>query len=268
MMNRDFGYVGPGLNTQRLVNRDSRKIMMANRSSLKARLPLGGAPGMAAVPACPFRHENLGLKVSGFHHQNPYVEPKPEDSNGPCPMLNILRNHGIVPRDGVVTGQQLVEGLVAVGFDRSMCQFLASSVVKEIAGGDMNQSFPLEALYDTSVEHKASLRHEGKSKELDQGFIADIEKFFETHDQISREDLAAFQAEKLAEENGTARDRIIGLLEWGGLMMGRFGKDGAVSKDDFMDFIQERMPRGLDDRKPVGLGSGLLGAIKMWWQGK
>ena len=144
MMNRDFGYVGPGLNTQRLVNRDSRKIMMANRSALKARLPLGGAPMMAAASACPFRPENLGLKVSDFHNQNPYAAPKPEDSNGPCPMLNILRNHGIVPRDGVVTGQQLVEGVqgqqvVAVGLEGlAEGQPRATRLCRERNGSDLD----------------------------------------------------------------------------------------------------------------------------------
>lgn len=38
-----------------------------------------------------------------------FIAPGPDDSRGPCPGLNLLANHGYLPRDGFVNYEQVVE---------------------------------------------------------------------------------------------------------------------------------------------------------------
>lgn len=47
--------------------------------------------------------------------EHPY-ERQPTDARGPCPMLNLLANHGILPRDGRnITKKQLFDALMLIG---------------------------------------------------------------------------------------------------------------------------------------------------------
>jgi hypothetical protein len=39
---------------------------------------------------------------------HPYIAPGPMDMRGPCPALNTLANHGYLPRNGIVTPEQVV----------------------------------------------------------------------------------------------------------------------------------------------------------------
>lgn len=43
-----------------------------------------------------------------------YQEPGPNDSRGPCPGLNLLANHGYLPRDGYVNFGQVVNATACV----------------------------------------------------------------------------------------------------------------------------------------------------------
>ncbi|GAA5848950.1 hypothetical protein JCM9279_004674 [Rhodotorula babjevae] len=40
---------------------------------------------------------------------HPYMEPGPTDQRGPCPGLNTLANHGYLPRNGIVTAEQITK---------------------------------------------------------------------------------------------------------------------------------------------------------------
>jgi hypothetical protein len=58
---------------------------------------------------------------------HPYVAPGPMDMRGPCPALNTLSNHGYLPRNGVVTPEQVVTA-VTQGFNlgHKFAKFLVS----------------------------------------------------------------------------------------------------------------------------------------------
>ncbi|KAL4936995.1 hypothetical protein BDV06DRAFT_232876 [Aspergillus oleicola] len=46
--------------------------------------------GLAAASSCPFGHDQ----------QHKWQQPRPEDLRSPCPGLNVLANHGWLPRSG------------------------------------------------------------------------------------------------------------------------------------------------------------------------
>ncbi|OCH90910.1 Cloroperoxidase [Obba rivulosa] len=47
---------------------------------------------------------------------HPFMAPGPTDQRGPCPGLNVLANHGYLPRSGIVTQADIVSG-VSEGFN-------------------------------------------------------------------------------------------------------------------------------------------------------
>ena len=43
-----------------------------------------------------------------------YESPKPTDSRSPCPALNVLANHGYIPRDGKNVSLDLLQSVLQV----------------------------------------------------------------------------------------------------------------------------------------------------------
>ncbi|XP_018916952.2 uncharacterized protein [Bemisia tabaci] len=76
--------------------------------------------------------------------QHAFVAPGPDDQRGPCPGLNAMANHNYIPRNGVATIQQLVEGCnKAYGMGRDLALVLAvyscvmaGDTTKESIGGN------------------------------------------------------------------------------------------------------------------------------------
>ncbi|KAK7028707.1 Cloroperoxidase [Favolaschia claudopus] len=44
--------------------------------------------------------------------QHPFIAPKPDDQRGPCPAMNVLANHGYIPRNGIATFEELTTGMM------------------------------------------------------------------------------------------------------------------------------------------------------------
>jgi hypothetical protein len=57
----------------------------------------------------PERMSFTGSKMIPDKH-HPYIPPGPGDQRGPCPGLNTLANHGYLPRNGIVSVQDLING--------------------------------------------------------------------------------------------------------------------------------------------------------------
>ncbi|KAI8339413.1 Chloroperoxidase [Chlamydoabsidia padenii] len=105
--------------------------------------------------------------------QRPY-ERRPTDARSPCPMLNLLANHGFLPRDGRrITKSELFDALVLVGAPPTITYTFLSTVVFRIYHRvEPNQSF--SALFQATptidldqlaihnlIEHDVSLtRHD------------------------------------------------------------------------------------------------------------
>ncbi|KAF9872869.1 hypothetical protein CkaCkLH20_09732 [Colletotrichum karsti] len=77
----------------------------------------------------------------GFEFQ----APGPNDSRGPCPGLNLLANHGYLPRDGHVTLGQVIEA-TSRGFNMEADLSTILAVFAVLADGDIaTESFYLGA---------------------------------------------------------------------------------------------------------------------------
>jgi len=58
---------------------------------------------------------------------HPFIAPGPNDQRGPCPGMNTLANHGYIPRNGVGTAEQILEGsMEAFNLGRDLAGFLVS----------------------------------------------------------------------------------------------------------------------------------------------
>jgi hypothetical protein len=62
---------------------------------------------------------------------HPFIAPGPTDQRGPCPALNVLANHGYLPRSGIVTAGQVIEA-TSEGFN--MAADLSSLLVAIAVG--------------------------------------------------------------------------------------------------------------------------------------
>lgn len=57
-----------------------------------------------------------------------YEPSRPTDSRSPCPALNVLANHGYLPRDGKNIPADLLQRVVQVGVFSSICSICSSSL--------------------------------------------------------------------------------------------------------------------------------------------
>ncbi|KAK4118850.1 Cloroperoxidase [Parathielavia appendiculata] len=94
-----------------------------------------------------------GTEIPNWH------PPRPNDFRGPCPMMNTLANHGILPRDGRnITREVIVKGMKqALNFDSALATIMFDQAV--IANPEPNATyFTLDHLNRHNVlEHDASL---------------------------------------------------------------------------------------------------------------
>ncbi|KAF7296002.1 Cloroperoxidase [Mycena kentingensis (nom. inval.)] len=58
---------------------------------------------------------------------HPFKAPGPNDQRGPCPGLNTMANHGYLPRNGIVSFEDLVNGMIEVfNIDLDFGAFIAA----------------------------------------------------------------------------------------------------------------------------------------------
>ncbi|KAL1603848.1 hypothetical protein SLS60_005440 [Paraconiothyrium brasiliense] len=75
-----------------------------------------------------------------------FQAPGPGDSRGPCPGLNLLANHGYLPRNGYVTFQQVLEA-TSRGFNMGADLTTVLATFAVLADGDIaSESFYLGSL--------------------------------------------------------------------------------------------------------------------------
>ncbi|KAH7868642.1 Chloroperoxidase [Lentinula edodes] len=69
--------------------------------------------------------------------QHAFIPPGPGDFRGPCPGLNAMANHGYIPRNGIATIDQFVDGTYTVfGMGRDLALILAT--YGTVFDGDMS----------------------------------------------------------------------------------------------------------------------------------
>jgi len=67
---------------------------------------------------------------------HPFMPPGPTDVRGPCPGLNTLANHGYIPRNGIATVGQMIDGTQAL-FNMGADLAALLSVGGAVDGGDI-----------------------------------------------------------------------------------------------------------------------------------
>jgi hypothetical protein len=102
-----------------------------------------------------------------------FKDPRPSDSRGPCPGLNLLANYGYLPRDGHVTYGQVLEA-TSRGFNMGTDLAIVLATFATLANGDLaTESFYLGSLNGvgglnrhSTVEADVSPNREGESTPL------------------------------------------------------------------------------------------------------
>lgn len=86
-----------------------------------------GAPpqGAGALPAAPPPFD-AKLQLVNNQGEHRFIAPGPGDERGQCPGLNAMANHGYIPRNGIATIGQFIEGTNTVfGMGEDLGGFLA-----------------------------------------------------------------------------------------------------------------------------------------------
>jgi hypothetical protein len=101
-----------------------------------------------------------------------YVPPKEGDSRSPCPMLNAMANHGILPHDGKnITFRDLSHKVrQTFNFASTFCFFVPKFAADALERSYWSGSFDLaELAKHNAIEHDASLTRQDAALVPDQG---------------------------------------------------------------------------------------------------
>lgn len=209
------------------------------------------------------------LDLTGEHT---YYRPSGDDVSGfknspaknhrsPCPALNVLANHGYLPRDGKNVSPLLLQAaLVEVyNLDQSLAEFLVSTLAVKFSLADLGEH--------NVVEHDASLVHDDSCKGTDPSSvnITLASSMLARGNEVTRVTLAAYRYEREAdsaantpdfEETFTAQRALTSYSE-SAIMLLVMGDDAtmSISVDHARSFlVDERIPDDYEKPKvPVTL---------------
>ncbi|KAF2227157.1 Chloroperoxidase [Elsinoe ampelina] len=121
--------------------------------------------------------------------------PGPYDARGPCPMLNALANHGILPRDGLnLTKHNTVKALTsALNFDVAFAETLWAGGVASNPEPNADYFTMLHLRRHNVIEHDASLSRQdayfGNNFDFNETIFEGSKAFWVT-DVIDRQQMA------------------------------------------------------------------------------
>jgi len=95
-----------------------------SRSELDAIIPtLKRQNGRVPPPPPPLEFNGTKLVNNADH---PFIAAGPDDMRGPCPGLNTLASHGYIPRSGIASPVQIIEGVMeGLNMGHDMAVFVA-----------------------------------------------------------------------------------------------------------------------------------------------
>lgn len=130
-----------------------KSVLVSSAVAMVATLPLGSV----AVPAHNARNVVDGTTC-------PFQAPVPGDSRSPCPGLNSLANHGILPRDGKNIDMATLKAAAFRGFslDEAATEAVGGVALQASTTGDAT-TFNLADLAQHSpqiIEHDGSMTRE------------------------------------------------------------------------------------------------------------
>ncbi|KAN0114595.1 Cloroperoxidase [Hyaloscypha variabilis] len=119
---------------------------------------------------------SLGITTVLAQHNLSWTPPGPDDVRGPCPMLNTLANHGILPHSGYNISQEItIKALSsAVNFTSNLAEFLFAFALT--TNPEQNATvFNLHQLGTHDIlEHDASLSRSDKFFNTSDAFNKDV----------------------------------------------------------------------------------------------
>lgn len=121
-------------------------------------------------------------RIGAVWHE--YIPPTPTDSRCPCPALNALCNHGVLPRDGKnITFNQLAKAVHShYNFSTTFCSFVCVDISTSLRK-ELSDAVDLSAIgTHNCIEHDGSLFRRDIHFQPDQGTpsIDLIEDFLST----------------------------------------------------------------------------------------
>lgn len=179
---------------------------------------------------------------------HPWVAPSSTDRRGPCPYLNILANHGILPHDGRVTADECVKALHRMGLSSWIAAMLTTAVRWQFSLA-ADERFGLDRLQTFVAEHKGSVTRAPHQCAPDPKRLAALGQVAPDRDYLTAADILGFQAEQMDHESAGLLDRVLGIIEWGAVFVSMIGTkiDGAVAipKSALNRVLaEERLPEG------------------------
>ncbi|KAF8498913.1 Chloroperoxidase [Hysterangium stoloniferum] len=104
-----------------------------------------------------------------------YVPREPSDSRSPCPALNALCNHGLLPHNGRnITFKEMGDAAVKYyNFSPSFAKFVAN-YIRNVLGRGYNDKFDMSDIaVHNGIEHDGSLTRRDASEQPDQSYPAE-----------------------------------------------------------------------------------------------
>ncbi|KAK1940070.1 Aromatic peroxygenase [Phytophthora citrophthora] len=202
-----------------------------------------------------------GDQVSGFKDSSAKYH------RSPCPALNVLANHGYIPRDGkVITPRLLQKSLVKVyNLDPTLAEFLVSTLPDQFTLADLG--------VHNFVEHDASLIHDdswtgGDPSSINTTLAANLLSRGDKDHRLTRTTLASFRREREVSsaantpnfnEMFTAERALTAYSEAAVLLLVLGEESMSISVDDASAFlVDERIPDNYAmPRTPVTLARSL-----------
>ena len=153
--------------------------------------------------SCPFAH-HPAKEVMAAHSLTS------EHYKGVCPHLEALSNEGILPKNGIVTSNQLKQ-VLGNRFGSTVTSLLVTGASRQLAEGDLDRPFHLKQTEKLSVVHRGALnRRYDNLREIDGAMQA----FAKNHpDGCTIKEFARFQSQRLKEEKASPREAAIGWVE-------------------------------------------------------
>lgn len=202
-----------------------------------------------------------GGQVSGFKDSSAKFH------RSPCPALNVLANHGYIPRDGkMITPRLLEKSLIKVyNLDPALAGFLVSTLPDQFTLADLG--------VHNFVEHDASLIHDDSSTGEDPSSInmtlaVNLLSRGDKDHQLTRTTLASFRREREAYSAASTPDfnemftpeRALTAYSEAAVLLLVLGEQSmSISVDDANAFlVDERIPDNYAiPRTPVTLARSL-----------
>ncbi|KAL3672573.1 hypothetical protein V7S43_001868 [Phytophthora oleae] len=208
-----------------------------------------------------------GDQVSGFK------DSRAKYHRSPCPALNVLANHGYIPRDGkIITSRLLQKSLIKVyNLDPALAEFLVSSLPDQFTLADLGVHH--------FVEHDASLIHDdswtgGDPSSINTTLAANLLSQGDKDHQLTKTILASFRREREAysaantpdfDEMFTAERALTAYSEAAVLLLVLGMHSTSISVDDANAFlVDERIPGDYAmPRTPVTLARSLWVTLQL-----